>query len=142
MSCRRRCQTSRLGLRGVRSTFVVYASSQTVAAARSGSGRGPTAGANGSEPGRKSSPMFVPADRSSRSWISPSGSAFASVLSISTSTRSGTGSPRRRPSSPASTSAISALRPCPAPSSLTTYSPSSSASTSAGTEPPSRSGVT
>src|SRR6185503_6577064 len=32
--------------------------------------------------------------------------------------------------------------PCPAPRNLTTYMPSSSASTSAGSEPPSRSGVT
>ena len=43
----------------------------------------------------------MPALRSSRSWISPSGSAFASAPSSSTSTRSGTGSPRCRASSPA-----------------------------------------
>ena len=33
-------------------------------------------------------------------------------------------------------------RPCPAPRNFSTYSPSSSASTMAGSEPPSRSGVT
>ena len=86
--------------------------------------------------------MFVPAERSSSSWISRSGSAFESAPSSSTSTWSGTGSPRCRASSPASSSATSALRPWPAPSSFTTYSPSSSASTSAGSDPPSRRGVT
>ena len=86
--------------------------------------------------------MFVPADRASSSWISRFGSAFASAPSSSTSTWSGTGSPRWRAISPASSSATSALRPWPAPSSLTTYSPSSSASTSAGSDPPSRRGVT
>ena len=40
------------------------------------------------------------------------------------------------------TSATSALTPWPAPRNLTTYRPSSSASTSPGSDPPSRSGVT
>ena len=48
-----------------------------MAAARSGSGAGPTAGEKASAPGRKSRPMLVPADRPSRSWISRFGSALA-----------------------------------------------------------------
>ena len=46
--------------------------------------------------------------------------------------------PARRPRS----RPTSAFGPCPAPRNLTTYRPSSSASTSPGSEPPSRSGVT
>lgn len=46
------------------------------------------------------------------------------------------------PSSPAMISATSARGPWAAPRNLTTYRPSSSASTSPGSEPPSRNGVT
>ena len=74
------------------------------------------------------------------SWISGSGSARASSASTFTNTSSGTGSPTPRASSPATTSAASAFGPCPAPRNLSTYRPSSSASTIAGSDPPSRSG--
>ena len=63
-------------------------------------------------------------------------------MSMSTTTISGTGSPSRRPISPATTSAMSALGPWPAARNFTTYSPSSSASMIAGSEPPSLRGVT
>ena len=76
------------------------------------------------------------------SWTSWSGSRIPMTGSSSTPTRSGTRTPIRRPSSPTTTSATSAAVPCPAPVNLTTYMPSSSASTSPGSEPPSRSGVT
>src|SRR6185369_18009276 len=77
-----------------------------------------------------------------RSWISASGSVRASSGSSCTNTISGTGRPAARASSPATSSAISALHPWPAPLNLSTYMPSSSASMMAGSEPPSRSGVT
>ena len=57
-------------------------------------------------------------------------------------TTSGTGSPTARPSSPTTYSATSAFGPWPAARNLRTYRPSSSASTSPGSDPPSRSGVT
>src|SRR3954464_5738424 len=57
-------------------------------------------------------------------------------------TSSGTGNPRTRAISPDSSSAINARSPWPAPRNFSTYSPSSSASTRAGSDPPSRSGVT
>ncbi len=76
------------------------------------------------------------------SWISGSGSAAPSAGSSSTKTSSGTGRPSARATSPATSSAASAFGPCPAPRNLSTYRPSSSASTSPGIEPPSRSGVT
>src|SRR5205085_551315 len=46
MRYRFRCHTMRFGFLAVRSTFVVSASSHTTAAASSGSGLGPIAGAN------------------------------------------------------------------------------------------------
>ena len=55
-------------------------------------------------------------------------------------TSSGTSSPSARASSPTITSATSARGPWPAPRNLSTYRPSSSASTRPGSEPPSRSG--
>ena len=55
---------------------------------------------------------------------------------------SGTGRPSARAISPATSSATSAFVPWPAPRNLRTYRPSSSASTTAGSDPPSRSGVT
>ena len=53
------CQRSRFGLRGVRSTLVTSASSQTTSAASVGSGG--RLGSYGSEPGRKSTPRLMPA---------------------------------------------------------------------------------
>ena len=73
------------------------------------------AGLNGSADGRKSTPRFRPALATSRSWISGSGSARPSTGSSSTSVNSGTAKPSARASSPATISAISAFRPCPAP---------------------------
>ncbi len=134
------CQRSRLGLRGVRSTLSTKASNQTTSAASSGSGG--SCGVNGNAPGRKSIPRLIPPLAAISSWISGSGSAAPSAGSSSISTSSGTGRPRARPTSPATISAASALVPWPAPRNLSTYSPSSSASTSPGIEPPSRSGVT
>ncbi len=49
--------------------------------------------------------------------------------------------PSTRAISPTTTSATRTLTPCPAPRNLTTYIPRSSASTSPGREPPSRSGT-
>lgn len=63
------------------------------------------------------------------------------LASRSISTISGTGKPSARASPPAMTSATSAFGPWPAPRNLSTYSPSSSPSTTAGIEPPSRRGV-
>src|SRR5215216_1055648 len=77
-----------------------------------------------------------------RSCISGSGSVFAISGSRTTNTNSGTGNPAVLASSPAINSAISALVPCPAPRNLSTYIPSSSASMIAGSDPPSRNGVT
>src|SRR3954454_14518657 len=62
--------------------------------------------------------------------------------SSSAKTISGTGRPSTRASSPDTSSAISARVPCPAPRNFTTYVPSSSPATMAGSEPPSRSGIT
>ena len=131
-----------LGLRGVRSTLAVSASSQTIAAASSSVTPTGAAGEKGSEPGRKSSAALLPPLACTSSWISGSGSAAASSGSTSTSTISGTRRPSARATSPTITSAISAFSPWPAPRNLTTYNPSSSASTRPGIEPPSRSGVT
>jgi hypothetical protein len=57
----------------VRSTFVISASNQTTAAARSGSGGAPSPGTNGSADGRKSSPTLRPPLAAISSWISGSG---------------------------------------------------------------------
>src|SRR5260370_11651839 len=76
------------------------------------------------------------------SWISGSGSVRARSGSSSMSTISGMGSCAARAISPATSSAISAFAPWPAPRNLSTYMPSSSASTMAGSEPPSCNGVT
>src|SRR5689334_16670524 len=77
-----------------------------------------------------------------RSCISGSGSVFAISGSSETKTSSGTSNPAVRAISPAINSAIRAFVPWPAPRNLSTYMPSSSASMIAGSEPPSRSGVT
>src|SRR3954453_22078458 len=142
MSQSRPCQRRRFGLRGVRSTFVISASNQTTAAARSGFGGSPAPGTNGSAAGRKSRPRLRPPLPAINSWISGSGSARPRSGSSSISTISGTSRPSARPTSPATSSATSARGPCPAPRNFRTYRPSSSASTSPGIEPPSRSGVT
>src|SRR3954464_6864888 len=142
MSHSRPCHHSRFGLRGVRSTFVISASNHTTAAARSGSGGSPAPGTNGSAAGRKSRPTLRPPLAAISSWISGSGSARPRSGSSSIRTISGTARPSARPSSPATSSATSARGPCPAPRNFRTYRPSSSASTSPGIEPPSRSGVT
>ena len=55
--------------------------------------------------------------------------------------RSGTGRPRTRPTDPATSSEMSAPGPWPAPRNLTTHSPRSAVSTTAGSDPPSRRGV-
>src|SRR3954464_8876051 len=73
------CQTRMLGFCGVRSGFVVSASNQTMSAASSGDGRGPTTGLNASEPGRKSSPTLSPPDEAMSGWISASGPSCAVV---------------------------------------------------------------
>ena len=57
----RPCQSSRFGLRGVRSTFVTSASNHTTSAASSGDGAAPPAGRTRSAPGRKSMPRLRPA---------------------------------------------------------------------------------
>src|SRR5215813_14092191 len=75
-------------------------------------------------------------------WISGSGSVRARSGSSSAKTISGTGSPSDRAISPDTSSAMSARAPWPAPRNLSTYIPSSSAATMAGSDPPSRSGVT
>src|ERR1700754_402024 len=142
MSHRRPCHHRRFGLRGVRSTFVISASNQTIAAARSASGSGPAPGTNGSAAGRKASPTLRPPLAAMSSWISGSGSARPRPASRSMSTISGTARPSARPSSPATSSATSARGPWPATRDFRTYRPSSSASTRPGIEPPSRSGVT
>ena len=129
-------------LRASRSTLVTKESNQTTAAQRSGGGAKPAAGSKPNAPGRKSRPTLMPLLRWSSSRISWSGSAAARRGSKSMSTISGTSSPRARPISPAISSAMRAFSPWPAPRNLATYSPSSSASTTAGSEPPSRSGVT
>src|SRR5258708_7265451 len=141
MSQSRRCQISILALRAVRSTLHTKASTQTMADASSASGTN-TRGSKVTEPGRLSKAIFKPALASMRLWISSSGSVRASSAGSSTKTISGTGRPAARPISPASSSAIRALGPCPAPRNLSTYKPSSSASMIAGRDPPSRSGVT
>src|SRR3954449_5045091 len=134
----RPCQASRFGLRGVRSTLVTSASNHTTSAASSAS----TSPSKGSAPGRKSRPTLTPPLVSMSSLISASGSARPSAGSSSMRTISGTARPSARPTSPATSSATSARGPCPAPRNFRTYRPSSSASTSPGIEPPSRSGVT
>jgi hypothetical protein len=120
MSHVRPCQTSRFVFFGVRSGFVVNASNQTTSAAQSGSVTVSAAGLNVIEPGRKSTPRFVPTLATSRSWISCSGSESAISRSRSTVTSSGTSSPSARPISPTSHSATSARGPWPAPRNLTT----------------------
>src|ERR1041385_7930456 len=77
-----------------------------------------------------------------RSCISGSGSVFAISGSSEIKTSSGTRNPAALAISPAITSAIRAFVPWPAPRNLSTYMPSSSASTIAGSHSPSRSGVT
>src|SRR4051812_29682980 len=118
------------------------ASNQTTAAASSGLGGSPAPGTKGSAAGRKSRPTLRPPLAAINSWISGSGSARPRSGSSSISTISGTSRPSARPTSPATSSATSARGPCPAPRNFRTYRPSSSASTSPGIEPPSRSGVT
>src|ERR1700736_2417426 len=76
------------------------------------------------------------------SWISGSGSVRARSGASAMSTTSGMGSCAARAISPATSSAMSAFAPWPAPRNLSTYMPSSSASTMAGSEPPSCNGVT
>ena len=95
MSHVRRPQTSRFGLRCVRSTFVTSASNHTTSAAKSGSTGGSAGSVNGSEPGRKSIPRFRPGLAASSSWISGSGSAWPSSAGTSTTTSSGTSKPER-----------------------------------------------
>jgi hypothetical protein len=109
-----------------------------MSAASAGSIGGSARSVKGSEPGRKSMPRLGPGLAAISSWISGSGSACPSSGAMSTTTSSGTGSPIARASSPASTSATSAPRPWPAPVNFVTYMPRSSASTSPGSEPPSR----
>src|ERR1700716_2349290 len=77
-----------------------------------------------------------------RSWISGSGSVRARSGSSSMSTISGMGRSAARAISPATSSAMRAFPPWPAPRDLMSYIPSSSASTMAGSEPPSCNGVT
>src|SRR3954462_7860113 len=142
MSHSRPCHHRRFGLRGVRSTLVMSASNHTTAAASSGAGGSPAPATKGSAAGRKSRPTLRPPLAAINSWISGSGSARPRSGSSSISTISGTSRPSARPTSPATSSATSARGPWPAPRNFRTYRPSSSASTSPGIDPPSRSGVT
>src|SRR6266571_1782257 len=73
MSQMLRCQTRRFGLRQVRSTFCTSASNQSTWLANSGSAVQPS-GSKPNEPGRKSTPRFMPSLARSRSWISGLGS--------------------------------------------------------------------
>ena len=102
---------------------------------RPGGRRGHPAGSRG----RCCARRCAPAGPGSRGRARPSPSAGSS----STRTSSGTGQsqvPRR--ARPRRAPRPAPCGPWPAPRNLTTYSPSSSASTRAGSEPPSRSGVT
>ncbi len=129
------------GLRHERSTLPVQASNHNTAPANDGV----TANAHtsrSSAPGRKSTPRFVPGLRRIRSCTSSSGSFAARTGSTSTVTNSGVGNPSAWASLLQMISAMSALRPWPAPVNFTTYVPRSSASISPGREPPSRNGAT
>ena len=136
-------------LRGVRSTFVVSASSQTIPAARSASTRSASAaGSKASAPERYASPKFSPTLPRKMSWISGSGSALPNPSARVTIAGVGTGRSSACASPATSASATSAFAPWPAPWNLTTNAPpgdTSSArtvSTTAGSEPPSRRGTT
>src|SRR3954470_9489908 len=80
--------------------------------------------------------------RRSSSWISGSGSLRPKRSLTSTSDMAGTGSSRCCAIMPTMSSATSTLAPCPAPRNFTTNRPPRSVSTTAGRDPPSRSGCT
>ena len=137
-----RARTSRFGLRGVRSTFVTSASSQTIVGGelrrRAGS---PPPGCTAASRAGSRAPTLTPAaardqllDLRVRLGARPARDRGRPARSPAPAARAPAPARRRRsrPRAPCG--------PCPAPRNLRTYSPSSSASTSPGSEPPSRSG--
>ena len=137
----RPCHHSRLGLATVRSGLVTSPSSQTMAAAWAGStsGRGGRVERQGA--GQEVEPEVAPGAGPDEvvDLLVGLGVAQARVDLDRDEVRA-RAARACRPMAPATHSATSARGPWPAPRNLTTYSPSSSASTRPGSEPPSRSG--
>ena len=132
---------STFGLRAVRSMLVTSASNHTMSAesSRGGPGADPRPEGEGTvQEAQASVDAHAPLEELADLRV---GFCASELRRHVDDRETGTGRPSTCPMDPATSSAMSAPGPWPAPRNLTTHSSPSAVSTTAGSEPPSRSGV-